>query len=139
MTDMTTIATALADYVTDNGIFPKQDGIFDESSELYTAVVPKYLNILPIKDAWGENFRIYCGDACKGKYGITDMYEFSFLIVSFGKDKEMESLWEYNPSDEEAGYVTVYSIEDYNTDLVNYDGSWIRGPLYKDGKRIGEN
>jgi hypothetical protein len=57
--------------------------------------------------------------------------EDSFLIVSYGKDREEEYLWEYNPYDEEAGMVTVFSADDYNCDLINYDGSWIRCPLYK--------
>jgi hypothetical protein len=118
-----------------NGFAPKQDGIITEGSEFYDALSPEHLPVIPIKDKWRENLWVYCGEACNGKYGISGASDEEFLIISYGRDKMME-YWEYNPYDEEAGYVTIFSVDDYDKDIINYNGLWIRLPLYKAGKEL---
>ena len=86
MKDIGTISTALADYITDNGITPTQDGIYDENSEFYKALCPYYLESFPTKDPWGNNYLVYCGKAGNGKYGIIDCASDDFIVVSYGKD-----------------------------------------------------
>lgn len=127
MKNIMTIATGLTDYVTDHGVSPNQEGVYDESSEFYKALCPFYLKILLIKDSWGNNFRVYCGTACNGKYGISDCMADEFIIVSYGMDGKKEA-WLFDPSDPEAGFFTILSSDDYNKDLIIWNGSWIRGP-----------
>jgi len=123
--DITIISTALADYVTDNGYAPKQEGICDENSEFFKSLSPSYLKSLPIKDPWGNNYLVYCGMACNEKYGISGCSLDDFLVVSYGLDGQKES-WLFDTSDPEAGLFHIYSPNDYNKDLVMFDGSWIR-------------
>lgn len=58
---ITVITTCIVDYITDNGVTPKQDGIYNENSELYIALSPFYVKELPVRDSWGNNYRVYCG------------------------------------------------------------------------------
>ena len=128
MMDIATIATALADYVSDNGVLPKQNGTYDENSEFYKALCPFYLKVLPVTDSWGHKFRVYCGEAGNGKYGILDCAEDDFVIVSLGKDGKKED-WEFDSSNPGAGLYYVESAEDFDKDLVMWNGSWIRAPM----------
>jgi hypothetical protein len=89
----------------------------------------------PIRDPWGENYRVFCGTACLGKYGISKAKEDDFLVVSFGRDKAVDYGWEYDPLNEEAGLFAVFSLDDFNRDIINYNGSFIQIPLYH-GKEI---
>ncbi len=124
--DITVIATSIADYVTDNGIPPKQDGIYDENSEFYQGLSPFYVFVLPIKDSWGNQFRVYCGEACNGKYGISNSASDDFVAVSYGRDGKKED-WKFDASHPGAGLFVTKSVEDSDKDLVMWNGSWIRG------------
>ena len=127
MKDILVISTSLADYVTDNGITPKQDGIYDRNSEFNKALSPFYVKILPVKDSWGNNFRVYCGKACNGKYGISGAVADDFVVVSYGRDGKKDS-WKFSSSNPEAGLFVVEGMEDFDKDLVMWNGSWIRAP-----------
>ncbi|MGB2843647.1 MAG: hypothetical protein WBC02_02190 [Candidatus Aminicenantaceae bacterium] len=127
MKDMVVISGSLADYVTDNGITPKQDGIYDRNSEFNKALSPFYVKILPVKDSWGNNFIVYCGKACSGKYGISGAVSDDFVVVSYGRDGKKDN-WKFSPSNPEAGLFVVEDIEDFDKDLVAWNGSWIRAP-----------
>lgn len=130
MKDITVIATSLADYVRDYGITPKQDGIYDEYSEFYLGLSPFYVKVLPITDSWGNKFRVYCGKACNGKYGITGCGSKDFIVVSFGRDGK-EGDWKFNSSDPKAGLIMVKTENDLDIDLVMWNGTWIRCPKDK--------
>ena len=56
MVDIGIITKALANYITDEGVLPKQDGTYDEKSEFFKALSPHYVKVLPVKDAWGNKF-----------------------------------------------------------------------------------
>jgi len=127
MLDIITISTALADFVTDNGTTPKQEGIYSEGSDFYYSLSPFYIKELPIKDPWGNNYRAYCGLACNGKFGISGAMTDDFIIVSYGKDGEKE-IWEFNAASPEAGIFVVKDASDFDKDLVMWNGSWIRAP-----------
>jgi len=127
MKDIAVISTSLADYVTDNGTIPKQDGVYDSNSEFYKALCPFYLKVLPVKDKWGNNFRVYCGRACNGKYGISGAVGDDFVVVSYGRDGKKDS-WKFSPSNPGAGLFVVKNMEDFDKDLVMWNGSWIRAP-----------
>lgn len=127
MIDVMTISTAIADYVTDNGIAPKQNGIYDEDSEFCNSLSPFYIKELPIKDPWGNNYRVYCGTSVKGNYGVEHAGYDDFMVVCLGRDGK-EEIWEYNSGDPNAGLFIVSSPEDFNKDLIIWNGSWVRAP-----------
>ncbi len=127
MKDLTVISTAIADYVTDAGAAPIQDGTYNATAAFYTALSPFYVKVLPINDQWGNNFYAYCGTAVDGNYGCTGAGTDDFLVASYGRDRELES-FSFNPSDPEAGLFVVSSMAHFNNDLVMWNGSWIRAP-----------
>lgn len=130
MKDIVTITTALADFISDDGVLPKQDGAYDENSELCKVLSPFYVKVLPIKDTWGNNFRVYCGEACNGKYGISRCGADDFVVVSYGRDgkKEDFEFISYNPG---AGLFEIESVDDFDKDLIMWNGSWVRAPRPK--------
>lgn len=127
MKDLTVISTGIADYVTDNGAAPTQDGTYNGSAAFYTALSPFYIKVLPINDQWGNNFYAFCGSAVDGNYGISGAGTDDFLVASWGRDKALES-FSFNASDPESGLFVVSTMADFNKDLVMWNGSWIRAP-----------
>jgi len=129
MRDMKKIATAVMDYIIDNRVPPEQDGTYDINSDFYKSLAPFYLREVPIKDEWGNNYEVYTGSNCKGKYGLDFAEEDDFLIISYGRDKTEEH-WEYNPLYKELGLYTIGSVKSYDKDIINYNGMFIRAPIY---------
>ncbi len=127
MIDITVISIAVTDFVTDNGIAPKQEGIYSEDSDFYYALSPFYVKELPIKDPWGNNYRVYCSSAGNGIYGISGCVSDDFIIASYGKDGEKD-IWEFNAMDPEGGLFVVKDVSDFDKDLIMWNGSWIRAP-----------
>lgn len=127
MENVGTIASALADYVTDNGVLPEQNGTFDENSQFYRSLCPFYMKVLPVIDNWGHQYRVYCGEAGNGKYGITGCASDDFIIVSLGQDGKEEK-WKFDPSNPAAGLYEIESVDDFDKDLIMWNGSWIRAP-----------
>jgi prepilin-type N-terminal cleavage/methylation domain-containing protein len=122
--DLSTIATTLADYCTDRATPPANNG--DISTTLKSALSPMYLKVLPLKDQWGTNFKVYTGTAVT-VYGISGASADDFLVSSYGRDKTVES-WTYNASTPEAGLYSISVTADFDKDLVNWNGSFVRGP-----------
>jgi len=121
MRDMRTIGVAIADYVTDNGSAPAQEGIYDGSSAFYNAISPFYVKTLPLNDKWGTGYRVWCGSAA-AEY------------ASFGRDKAQES-FVFDEGSFGAGLFQVASISDFDKDLIMWNGIWIRYPRV--GSRSG--
>ena len=122
--DISTIATWIADYITDKATPFVQTGAI--STEMKAALVPMYTKAIPMTDQWGTNFMIYTGTDCN-QYGITGPATDDFLIASYGRDATLES-WTYVTTSPEAGLYTLDNIASFNNDLVNYSGQTIRGP-----------
>jgi len=128
MKEIVSIATALADYITDHGIAPEQDGTYDENIEFCKVLAPFYIRNLPIYDGWGNPFRVYCGEACNGIYrGITGCDYRDFIVVSYGRDGKKED-WEYDPNNPAAGLYELVTLDDFDKDIVMWNGSLIRVP-----------
>jgi hypothetical protein len=129
MNDMNMISTALMDYITDFMTAPDQDGAYSVNSEFYKALAPFYIKVLPMKDPWGNNYLVYCGSACKGKFGIpeSEIYDDAFMVVCLGRDGESE-LFNFDPDYPENGLYLLDSIKDFNKDLIQWCGSWMRAP-----------
>lgn len=125
MVDITVLSTAITGYIVDNGTVPTQDGAYDTSSNFYDALSPSYVENLPINDHWGNDFLVYCGTACNGKWGITGSGLNDFMVVSLGRDGTMED-WEFDENDPESGLFILANMDDFNKDIVMWNGSWIR-------------
>jgi prepilin-type N-terminal cleavage/methylation domain-containing protein len=126
MRDIRIIAIAIADYVTDNGRAPTQDGTYDGSSAFYYLITPFYAKALPLNDEWGNGYRVWCGSAVS-EYGISGAFSDDFLVASFGRDKTQES-FVFDKSSFGAGLFQVSSLSDFDKDLIMWNGVWIRYP-----------
>jgi type II secretion system protein G len=126
MRDIRTISVAITDYVTDNGRTPTQDGTYDGSSAFYNLITPFYIKTLPFNDKWGNAYRVWCGSAAS-EYGISGALVDDFLVASFGRDKAQEG-FTFDESSFGAGIFQVFSISDFDKDLIMWNGNWIRYP-----------
>ena len=130
MNDIVKIATACADYATDNGTAPTDpSGQLTTGHAFTTDLAPFYIKICPVNDSWGEPYEVYTGDSVGGVKGIpaTSVGVDDFLISSYGRNSAVEA-FTYSISNPEAGLFTVSSMQDFDKDLVNWNGSWIRAP-----------
>jgi len=122
--DISTIATAVAGYITEKSVPPVANGVIDNTLE--TALSPLYLKVLPHSDQWGQPFMIYTADNCT-QYGITAPGQDDFLVISYGRDKALES-WTYNSSVPDFGLYSITTTADFEKDIVNFNGAFVRGP-----------
>jgi len=127
MKDVVVISTAIADFITDNGIAPAQDGTYVGGDTFYLSLSPFYLKVLPLNDQWGNNYRIYCDTAVDGNYGISGALGDDFLVTSYGRDKLLEG-FTFAAASPDAGMYVVSTGAHFNNDLVMWNGSWIRAP-----------
>ena len=128
MKDCVVISTAIADFVTDNGIAPAQTtGTYAGGDTFYGSLSPFYLKVMPVTDQWGHSFYIYCGTSVNGKYSIADALGDDFLVSSWGRDKLLET-FVFDPDKPEFGMFVVSEGAHFNNDLVMWNGSWIRAP-----------
>ena len=123
--DLGTIATSVLDYITDKGTPFVNNG--DISSTMKSALSPMYIKVLPLKDQWGGNFKVFTGTNVSGNWGIVNAVADDFLVCSYGRSSVIES-WTYDPANPNAGLYTISASSDFDKDLVNYNGSFIRGP-----------
>ena len=122
--DISTIATSIADYITDKATPFAANGAIDATVK--GALSPMYLKVLPLNDQWGTSFKVYTGTNCN-QYAITGSATDDFLVASYGRDGALES-WSYAPATPEGGLYTISATADFAKDLVNLNGSFIRGP-----------
>jgi type II secretion system protein G len=137
MKEMTTIATACADYMTDHGDFSAvaQDGDLAAANPFMTALSSFYVKVIPVNDPWNNPYKVYLGAAAvTGVVTGADAAEVGaddFVIESYGRDKGPGPIYtagSYSTSTPEAGRYNVSKMADFNEDLVNWNGSWIVGP-----------
>lgn len=137
MNDIISIITACTDYITDHGEAPdngSQSGELTAGNSFITAISPTYLRSCPINDNWSAPLLVYAGTAVSEAYGIEedDVSKGDMLIASRGRHSEDDG-WTFDPSDPEAGLYRITSQSSYENDLVNLNGSWIRGPRIASG------
>jgi len=123
--DISSIATAIAAYITEKAVPPVANGEIDAT--LRTDLSPMSLKVLPYADQWGQGFMIYTGANCNGQYGITGSGLDDFLVISYGRDKALET-WTYDSSMPDFGLYSITVIADFSKDLINLNGAFIRGP-----------
>jgi type II secretion system protein G len=130
MQDMNALAKALLDYIADSGVAPEQNGSIEAMSDFNTALSPFYLKVIPLMDQWRTPFYVYCGaDAVAGAGidGVTAAGADDFLIISYGRDRA-QTPFSFDPMATTSIYFAVSSLEDFNQDLIVWDGFWIHAP-----------
>jgi len=133
MKEIVSISTAIADYVTDNGATPTQDGRYGGSTDFYKALSPFYVKVLPINDKWGNDFQVWTGSDVDGNYGIYSAVESDFLVSSYGRDNKKDN-FNFRRRDPEKGGYIVRKMSDFDNDLIMWNGSWIRRPGMAGGR-----
>ena len=131
--DINSIATALTDFLTDKGTFENQitsAGILTVGGDVATKLSPFYLKVLPTNDQWSTPFEVYTGLAVEGIYQVTGAATDDFIVCSLGRDKGTtpDSWGGYDPTNPESGLYVINKSADFNNDLVNWNGTFIRGP-----------
>jgi type II secretion system protein G len=126
MKDITTISTALADYVTDNGRGPTFSGPIDATFQAF--VSPFYIKVCPTNDQWGTPFNIDSGQAAGGTVRGCDITGLDdFVVVSYGRDGVTDGV-DYDPATPEAAMYRITQMSDFQFDLIMFNGSWVRCP-----------
>jgi len=133
MKDIVTMMTGAIDYATDHGEAP--DAGADRllatggADAFITDVSPFYIKICPVNDQWGNAFHVLTGTGCAGFGGIdADMVsDDDTIILSFGR-KGVDEGFTFIPTTPDSGLYEVSGMLDFDNDLVNWSGTWIRGP-----------
>jgi len=122
--DINTIAVGISDYITDRAVPFAATGPID--AVVKAALSPHYLKVVPTLDQWGSDILVYTNTNVT-QYGVTGATSDDFMVVSYGKDKLIET-WSYNEAIPDSGLYTVATPADFNKDIVNMNGATIRGP-----------
>jgi type II secretion system protein G len=129
MKDINSIATAMMDFVTDNGTAPTDPGgSIAGNTTFFQQLSGFYLKVLPQNDQWGTPFEVFCGTGAEGAYtGVTNCGYDDFVVASLGRDKTRVDI-SFDPLDPTTAYFAITGMTSFNGDLVNWDGSWIHAP-----------
>lgn len=124
--DINVIAMAVAGYISEKATPPAANGAMNNA--VIAALSPLYLKALPDTDQWGNPFMVYTGANCIGQYGIESAGIDDFLVASYGRGGAQESSFSYDAALPDAGLYSITAVSDFDKDLVNFNGSFIRGP-----------
>jgi len=135
MKDINTIATAMMEYVTDKGKAPTTaNGELAANDTTVQALQGFYVKILPIRDQWGNPFYLYGGTNCsENDWGIElpsgqdDYGADEFMVGSNGRNGETGDV-EWNNTDLSLNLYEVNSMNDFNKEIVNWNGNLVIGP-----------
>jgi prepilin-type N-terminal cleavage/methylation domain-containing protein len=132
MEDMRTIAAACLEYITENDEPPgggAQNGQLTPDCAFVKALTEKLLTKCPIKDKWGNPYVVYTGQGVAQFPGFSESMagKTDFIIVSYGR-KGVDEGFVFDPEQREAGIFESRKMADYDKNLVNWNGSWIRAP-----------
>ena len=127
--DINSIAMALANYLTDKGtfLFASPSGPIAMNSPLAQALSPFYLKVLPTNDQWSTAFRVYVGTDVNSAITVTGSAADDFVVMSLGRGGAPEG-WAYDPANGEAGLYVINTSLDFERDLINWNGTFVRGP-----------
>jgi len=124
--DMVRWSNAISAYISDNNAPPSNPAGRLTFKKLFIEQLVPYLEILRIKDWWGNSYFVYIGKTSNG-YGIKPKSEYDYCLVSFAKEGIKEN-WVYDELLPSRGLYKVKTIKDFEKDLVIYNGRLIRGP-----------
>lgn len=133
MKDINSIATAIMDYVTDNGTAPAGVATVLPNTTLTSALVGTtgfYLKVLPSYDQWGGGFGVYCGTSANtvpGVSGVSGCVSDDFIVISRGRDRA-NTAFTYSPTTPTLVYFPMTGMTSFNEDLCTWGGNWIHAP-----------
>jgi type II secretion system protein G len=129
MKDINAMATALTDYITDKGQSPVHNGQLTTSDAIFGTLGGFYLKVVPRNDQWGNGFYVYCQTAINSCWGsnITGGGVDDFIVGSIGRDATKQTI-NFDPAQPTTAYFDITGMASFNTDLVNWNGSWISVP-----------
>jgi len=129
MKDINSIATAITDFITDNGTAPTDPGgPLSAGQAIYQQLSGFYLKVLPQNDQWGTPFQVWCGTGAEGVYsGVVSCGYDDFVVASLGRNKGPDAIT-FDPQFPTTAYFAITAMTSFNGDLVNWDGSWIHAP-----------
>jgi type II secretion system protein G len=129
MQDINSLAKAVTEYVTDNGVAPTQSGPISSASTFFSALSGFYLKVLPQNDQWGSPFEVYCGSAIQAANitGVSGTHDDDFLIRSLGRDKSTTP-FTFDPLSPGSVFFTLDRMSAFDEDLVSWNGTWIHSP-----------
>ncbi|MCR4409645.1 MAG: prepilin-type N-terminal cleavage/methylation domain-containing protein [Candidatus Saccharicenans sp.] len=143
--DINTIATGLMDYVTDKGMAPSgaQGQLTGTSDAVVTALQGFYLKTFPVRDQWGHFFYVYTREDCAGNdFGIslpqseTSWGDDAFIVGSSGRDDACDDVT-YDATNPANNLYEVSSMQDFNKEIANWNGSIVIGPRTAAGTSTG--
>jgi prepilin-type N-terminal cleavage/methylation domain-containing protein len=132
MQDMDTIAKACLEYVVEHNAAPAsgtQNGPLSPGNEFIKALTEKYLTSCPATDKWKNPMIVYSGKAVASFPGFHEsmVSNSDFIIISYGR-KGVDEHFTFDPSNREAGLFEPNTMADYDKNLINWNGAWIRAP-----------
>ncbi|MCX6562420.1 MAG: hypothetical protein NTU60_02310 [Candidatus Aminicenantes bacterium] len=118
---------AIKAYESDFGVTPTNpNGRIHYKKPILRELMP-YFERVRVADLWGTPYRIWIGPGIK-KYGIKTTGPGDILIVSLGKEGNQEN-WSYDPERPQAGLYSLRGSEDFEKDIVLWNGRMVRGPI----------
>ncbi|MBC7362868.1 MAG: prepilin-type N-terminal cleavage/methylation domain-containing protein [Candidatus Aminicenantes bacterium] len=135
--DINTISTGIMDYITDKGIAP--DGgtgaLTGTSDPIVQALQGFYLKTFPVRDQWGHYFYVYtratnCGGNIFGlSYPSGETWgDDDFIVGSTGRNTDATDYGTYDPQNPSNSLYEVNTMQDFNKEIVNWNGSIVVGP-----------
>ena len=136
MKDVNTLATGIMDHITDKGTAPATKGTqLSETDTLVGALRGFYLKTVPIKDQWGHYLYASTGTTCgSNEFGIglptgQDAWgDDEFIVGSSGRNDDCTDFGAWDEEDPYAGLYEVSTMNDFNKEIVNWNGSLVIGP-----------
>lgn len=134
--DINTIAAAFMDYVTDRGKAPESANgqIQSMTDQIVLDLQGFYLKVFPYRDQWGYGFYVYSGTNCSGNdFGITlpsgqdDWGVDDFIVGSAGRNGSTGD-HQWDNTNLENNLYEVKSMNDFNKEIANWNGSLVIGP-----------
>jgi len=111
MGDMKAAADAIESYLTDNYNAPKAKTF----AELNPILAPFYIKVLPLKDAWGNDFHYYHGTGDK---------KADYAIGSGGRDGVFNG-WK------QSGFYWVTTVHNSDNDIIFANKQFVYGPKFR--------
>jgi type II secretion system protein G len=135
MKEISTMATAGIDYITDHGDWSAFGGAgtgqLTATNPFVTNVATFYIKVIPLADPWNQPYEVGLGTGVTSYLAAAqDVGDDDICVVSYGRDKTSGPIGggDYDTSTPEAGRYNVSSMGDFDNDLINWNGSWIIGP-----------
>jgi hypothetical protein len=126
MADMRIWAKAIESYIADHGAAPPNpNGEVTFKKPLVAALLP-YLERLRTADWWGFHYLIWTGGG-GFESGLARTSPRDYVILSRGKGGQREA-WRYDPADPEAGLYETRALDDFENDLILWNGRPVRWP-----------